>query len=332
MSLPKQVQKQVAEIDELEKQLYAVEPSTKSEDEVAEPLTPEAEQTEESVEAKAEAPVKEDKADKEPESDDPKWKQKYKTLQGMYDAEVPRLHQQVKDLNTQLEELKKTVESANDKAAEAKQEAEYERLKNLVTDEERQEFGDDLIEVQRKVAREETAELVKQLEAIKSENAKLHELLQQTDSQVSHTSFQHRLTQLVPDFEQVNSDPAWIAWLDENDPLLRAPRRVVAERAYAEGDAESVAHFVNLFRESSGQSTTDTKKKVVKQELEAQIQPSKSASSNTPVAPAGKTYTNDQVRNMFLRVTQLNKTGKLDEARKLEAEIDAAYMQGRVSG
>lgn len=331
MPLPKQVQKQVSELDELEKQLYGETEAVPAEDAAnAEEPSPEAEQAIEAAEPeKAEEPVKEEKVDEQPD-DDPKWKQKYKTLQGMYDAEVPRLHQQVKDLNSELTKLKETVESANKQAEEAKKDAEHERLRNLVTDEDRKEFGDDLIEVQRKVAREETAELLRQLEEIKSENANLHNLLQQTGSKVSETTFQQRLHHLVPDFEAVNTDPKWIQWLDESDPLLRAPRRVVAERAYSEGDAEAVAHFVNLFRES--QAPKQESKKAVDQELESQIQPSKSASAKTPTSSAGKIYTNDQVRSMFVKVTQMNKVGKFDEARKLEAEIDSAYMQGRVRG
>jgi hypothetical protein len=34
---------------------------------------------------------------------------------------------------------------------------------------------------------------------------------------------------------------------------------------------------------------------------------------------------------MFKKVTELGVAGRVDEARKLEAEIDAAYTQGRVA-
>jgi hypothetical protein len=34
---------------------------------------------------------------------------------------------------------------------------------------------------------------------------------------------------------------------------------------------------------------------------------------------------------MFQKAAKLGSSGKLDEAKKLEAEIDAAYMQGRVT-
>ena len=58
-----------------------------------------------------------------------------------------------------------------------------------MTDKDREEFGDDLIEVQRKVAREETAELYKQLEAVREENEQLRSSMEQTGQRVSQTSF-----------------------------------------------------------------------------------------------------------------------------------------------
>jgi DNA-binding FrmR family transcriptional regulator len=247
----------------------------------------------------------------------------------MYDAEVPRLHQQVKDLTSKLDDLVTQVKASDKAVEEAKEQAKHEQLQNLVTDEDRQEFGDDLIAISRKIAREESAELYKQLEAVQGENNQLREMLEQTGSKVTQTSFEQELHRLVPDFVQVNADPNWIQWLDEHDPLLRAPRRVVAEKSFSEGDADSVAHFVNLFKNS--QQEADPAQQVVNKEIESQIQPSKSTSSPSTPAPKGKTYTNDQIRAMFVKITHMQKAGKSDEARKLEAEIDAAYMEGRVA-
>lgn len=334
MAIPKQVQQLETEVGELEKQLYDVKAQPTDPDKpVAEVYTPEAEQRldEPAKTVEAAPQAKEEPVDTKGEKD-VDWRQKYKTLQGMYDAEVPRLHQQLRELTAELSKVKQTVEVASKEAEVAKEQAEYERLKNLVTDEDRKEFGEDLIEVQRKVAREETADLLRQFDELRSENAKLHELLNQTGSQVTQTTFQQRLYQLVPDFEQVNTDPNWIKWLDEQDPLLRAPRRVIAEKAYSEGDADAVAHFVNLFRGSATPSTTEAPSKSIDRELESQIQPSKNASPSATASPKGNIYSSEQIRQMFLKVTQLGKLGRIDEARKLEAEIDAAYMQGRVSG
>lgn len=326
MALPKQVQQQINEVSDLEQQLYGDDTAATPETTVSTVVEPEAEQE---VPAGESEVVDDSTAEVEPTKPDGEdlWKQKYKTLQGMYDAEVPRLHSQVKDLSGELEALKNQVLESQKAADAAEKQAAHEARVNLVTDDDRQEFGDELIEVQRKVAREETADLIARFEALEAENAQLKQQLDDTGARVVTASFEQRLTQLVPDFAEINVDPRWINWLNEEDPMLRGPRMTAAQAAYAEGDAEGVAHFVTLFKESL--QPVDTEDSGRTQELENQIQPSTSGASLPPQNQPG-TLTDADIRTMFTKVMSLNAAGRLDEARKLEAEIDAAYQEGRV--
>ena len=73
-----------------------------------------------------------------------------------------------------------------------------------------------------------------------------------------------------------------------------------------------------------------TQEKPATEELERQIQPVRTASNATPTSQKGKTYSNADIQKMFQKAAQLSSVGKLEQANKLEAEIDAAYMQGRV--
>jgi hypothetical protein len=103
----------------------------------------------------------------------------------------------------------------------------------------------------------------------------------------------------------------------------------VAQQAYNTGDAEAVAHYVSLFMASVAPAETPAPKDKRQQELELQVQPSKNNSqSNTQ--SAAKVYTNAQVEGMFKRVTELHSRGDSTAATKLEAEIDAAFREGRV--
>ncbi len=321
MALPKQVEQQLKEIEALEKQLTAApEEAPKAEEPppVAEPVKAEAEQQPEisdtAPEAKPSEPVPTEN------SDDKVWQQKYKTLQGMYDAEVPRLHAQVKELQAYVDKLRQQAEAPPATKTETKRE-------KLVTDAEVEAFGADLIEVQRKVAREVAMEFSAEIEELKARNADLLKQIQQTGTQIGELTFEQRLATLVPDFAQVNADPKWVAWLDEYDPLIRAPRRSVAQQAFNTGDADGVAHYVKLFRDTVSEPVVDTRQA----EVQRQVQPTRSATSQTPVSQKGKIYTTRDVEKMFQKITQLNLTQKHDEAKKLEAEIDAAYMEGRVT-
>lgn len=318
MALPRQVEAQLRELEALEKQLNdAQNPAP------ADPAPNPAEPPKDPQPAPAEPkPVEPTPTPTEPVVAEEKWEQKYKTLKGMYDAEVPRLHADLRDLKAQVDNLRKAsetkpVEQAKPAAAE-----------KLVTDADVEAFGSDLIEVQRKVAREVAAEFRGELDAMRAENDKLREQLTSTGTQVSEASFEQRLYRMVPDFEAVNADPKWIAWLNEVDPLLRAPRSSVAQQAFNRGDAEGVAHYVAMFKKSVAPVEPAADKTT---ELELQIQPNRGATSTPPTSQKGKVYTNADIEKMFRKATDLGVKGRTDEAKKLEAEIDAAYMEGRVT-
>ena len=319
MALPRQVEAQLKEIEAIEKQLAEgqnPQPADPAPAEPTEPVDPKPADPEPK-------PVEPKPAPAEPEVPEEKWQQKYKTLKGMYDAEVPRLHAELRDLKATVESLRKATET---KPAEPPKPAAPEKL---VTDEDVAAFGQDLIEVQRKVAREVAQEFRKDIDDLRAENATLREQLTKTGTQVSEATFEQRLHRLVPDFDAVNTDPKWIAWLNEFDPLIRGPRKLVAQEAFNRGDAEAVADYVKLFREVTAPVEPAPQ---VTEELERQIQPSRSASSTQTASPKGKTYSTADITKMFNKVAQLGNQGKVDEARKLEAEIDAAYMEGRVTG
>lgn len=318
MALPRQVEAQLRELEALEKQLAEGQNPAP-----AAPNQTPAEPPQDPQPAPAEPkPVEPTPTPTEPVVAEEKWEQKYKTLKGMYDAEVPRLHADMRDLKAQVDNLRKAAET---KPAEQAKPVVAEKL---VTDADVEAFGSDLIEVQRKVAREVAAEFRGELDAMRAENGKLREQLNSTDTQVSEAGFEQRLYRMVPDFAAVNTDPQWINWLNEIDPLLRAPRSSVAQQAFNRGDAEGVAHYVSLFRQSisSVEPTADKTN-----ELELQIQPNRSATSTPPNSQKGKTYTNADIEKMFRKATDLGIRGQTDAAKKLEAEIDAAFMEGRVT-
>jgi hypothetical protein len=320
MALPKQVEAQLRELEQIERQIAesqnpatANPESQSTEDPPADLSTPEPPAIEQKpVETKPE-PI-------EPAIADETWQSRYIALKGKYDAEVPRLHADVREFKAQLDSLRKAAET---KPVETKKPAVAEKL---VTDADIQAFGEDLIEVQRKVAREVAAEFRDELDAMRVENDKLREQLNTTGSQVSEASFEQRLYRMVPDFQDVNADPRWVNWLNEVDPLLRAPRKSVAQDAFNRADAEAVAHYVGMFKSSITPVEPVNDKA---SELEKQIQPKRSA-SNVPVSQQAKTYTDSQIQKMFQKSVELSSRGQREEAMKLEAEIDAAYRDGRV--
>lgn len=330
MALPKQVQAQLAEVEELEKTLTA-QPETKKkkakEPEISEEeLDTEAEVTDEAEEAPE--PEEAEPADTSPtDEEEETFKQKYNTLRGKYDAEVPRLHQQLRELTTRLDHLTREKE----KPAKPTQPTKAKEKVSYVTDADRAEFGEELIDVQRRVAKEVSQDYEDRFEQQEAIIRDLQERLQKTGNEVGEMNFATRLHRLVPDFPDVDADERWVAWLNEYDPMLRDQRRVLAQEAFNKGDAEAVAHYVKLFKQSIAEPEVEAPQRANRQqELEKQVTPNRSAASVKTQGTKAKLYTEREVQAGWDKIRQLTKRGDHAGAEKLEAELTAAYLEGRV--
>lgn len=312
MTLPKAVAAATEELAALEQQLQApVEPETPPDGQTETPPAPEP-----SPEPAPTTQVA--SSDVSSEVPEEKWEHKYRRLQGKYDAEVPRLHQQVKELQAALQQMQHQIQPAPPPPPPEKP-AEPERY---VSDEDVANYGEDFVDIQRRITLDATRELRKQVEELKTQ-------LAQQGSQVQSVSFEARLLKAVPDFEQINADPAWIEWLNEVDPLIRGPRRAIAQQAFVAGDVEAVKSYVDLWRKS--QAPAQPAPAVSRQqELQRQVQPSR-ATTSAPSSGAKKTYTLGEAEALFNRIQSLTAQGRIDEAKRLDAEISAAYAEGRIS-
>jgi len=322
MALPKQVQAQLVELEELEKTLEA-QKNPKADKSDGEPDT-EAEvpsDTEEVAE-----PVEVKSTDMSPtDVEEETFAKKYNTLQGKYDAEVPRLHQQIRDLNSKLTALEEAKVETPREPTKSKEKVSY------VTDEDRAEFGEELIEVQRRVAQDVSQGYEDRFEQQEAVIKELQDKLAQTGNKIGEVGFSQKLAQLVPDFADVDKDERWITWLNEHDPMSRGPRRDQAGVAFRNGDAEAVAHYVGLWRKTL--TTKDVAPRDQRQlELEKQVTPNRSA--NSPRAQTtGKDHKIFNARELqagWDKIRVLNTRGQIDEAAKLEAVLTAAYLEGRV--
>jgi len=330
MALPKQVQAQLAEVEELERSMSARkgQPEDDETSDAAEPEeTEETEsdlETEEAAKTEGAKPADESSTDV---ADD--FRQKYNTLKGKYDAEVPRLYEQVRGLTDQIAELRAQLaeKETADEPTKPEEKVSY------VTDADREEFGEELIDVQRRVAREVAQEYEQQLKAQSKVIDELRKQVNQTGNQVGEMSFTQRLHALVPDFTQIDHDERWVQWLDEHDPMLRGPRRIQAKAAYDNGDAEAVAHYVRLFKESLDAGAEKTAADAQRQaELEKQVTPGRSAASASRQSSdkAGKVYSQGELDRNWAKIRTLNSCGRYEDAAKLEAELTVAYLEGRV--
>ena len=165
-----------------------------------------------------------------------------------------------------------------------------------------------------------------ELQKLHAENDALKGTVAETGERVGQTAFDIRLRQLVPDFDAVDADPNWIAWLNEVDPLLQGPRRNLVADKYNRGDADAVAKYIQLWSDTQPQPRANKQA-----ELERQVAPSKATSNQTTsTQPRGRQYRESEIGQLFNKVRDLTIKGRADEAAQLESEITLAYAEGRV--
>ena len=321
MSLPKQVQALAEEAERLEQQYLGnveVAPTPEAEGE--------GEQTGEQPVAQPELPVQQEAQPQPAEPGEETWQARYKALQGKFDAEVPRLHSEVKQLKAQLNAAIANLESVTRQAKEAPTPQEP-----LVTDEDVEAFGSDLIDVIKRQATEVARqEMGSELAELKAENQKLLEQLGGvSERQVSNDrkAFFADLERLVPDYEAVNVEPGFLNWLAEVDPLSGMARQEYLNAAYGNFDVGRTATLFNTWK----QMTAPQQAKQPAKKLERQVAP-----GTSKVSTASTVSTSDQIVSMsdidafYRAVAKGEYRGKEAEQARIEAEIDLAVAEGRV--
>lgn len=313
MALPRAVQRQLDQAAELEKQLTG---AVDSEPAPAEPVV---QQTEpEPTPAPEPAPTPEEPKPEPTLATD--WEQRYKTIQGKFNAEVPRLTAQVNELSTSLQaalsEIEKMKHASPPPAAEP-----------LVTEKDKEEFGADLVALQERIARQVAAPLQATIDKLAEKLASYGEVVNTNAAQVASTAEERyfdKLAARVPEWEHINSDAKWLEWLEGRFPGVRQTRQQMLNAARAALDLEATVELFAAYKELTG-----TPKPSPSKELESQITPGKGRANNSaPVSQEKKMYTGAEYAAL-LDPRNLRKVG-VQEAERLMSELDTALLEGRV--
>ena len=256
---------------------------------------------------------------------DEKWAHKYHTLKGMYDAEVPRLHSQLREMQTQIQQI--IVEKTELEARKA----DVPKVESLITDEDKEAFGPDLIDLieratEAKVAtlKQSEAELKSQLKELKGQLGNVSERQVMSDKD----RFLVGLGQQVSDWESLNVNSGFLDWLQEVDPIYGIPRQAALTNAYDAGDIGRTASIFNAYKQTITPMSAPTAKSN-QAELQRQVAPTRTRSGTTPTDGVDqKIWTNADIEQFYTEWRR----GHYDdvEAASMEKQIHAAAAEGRI--
>jgi len=235
------------------------------------------------------------------------WEHRFKVLQGKYNAEVPRFAHENKDLKGRLQSLEDQLEEMkNAKPPEL-----------LVKPEEIEQYGEGLIDVARRVAREELASKDAMIAKLKSEI----DSVKSVQSHVVQDSFFRSLTEMVPDWEALNADTNFLNWLDGVDDLTGETRQALLGKAEQQRDPVRAAKFFNTFKKTSQSWAAQSAAS-----MEQQIVPPTNQAPSTPQSK--KIWTRAEITIFYDRVRR----GSISDADAvaIEADIASASVEGRI--
>jgi len=339
-ALPKAVQEQVDRANKLAQQVYDENGKLKAE--LLEPAIEPDTKPEETPNVKAEEPAEEPA--KEPAKVDD-WEHKFKVLQGKYNAEVPRLQKQLNESNGESRELRQRMLNLEGMLAslQAVKEAPKEKkpAQPIISDEEREQFGDDLIDLIKRVSLNATLpEIESHLKPLEGRVKQVDEKVATSQKSMAESKRQQvfdRLAAVVPNWEQQNEDENFLNWLDEDEGLTGRPRAYFLTEAMKNNDAEKVIAYFTSFQSENAAATpaepapAKSEPQVRLDELTAPGTP-QTGTASAPNESGKRVWTRADITRFYEDRNEFIKRGKPipKEMQKLERDIFAAQSEGRV--
>lgn len=262
--------------------------------------------------------------------------QKWRSLQGMYNAEVPRLHRQNRELTQRLQQMEQLMATLS--AQQGSTPAPSGQAEKFVSDEDVAEYGES-IDVMRRVSREEAAALSNRIVQLEGTLRQMQTSVVPQVQAVAHRQavsadqqFWVDLTQRVPNWRKINDDQKFQDWLLSPDPLTGITRQAYLEDAQAQLDVGRVSNFFAQWSEITGQASNarPSGRSSASSELEKQVTPGRSRGTGAPADNQGKTYTRADISKFFDDVKQGRYKGREAERDRIERDIFAAQRENRI--
>lgn len=255
------------------------------------------------------------------------WEQKYKTLQGLFNKEVPALQQQVRELAQTGQQTAQQLE-----ALRLAQQTPPEPKQHEVDHRDVESFGSDLVDMVQRVTQKTLGDVAQKLDAVVATiDRRLTQIerdVQGTTQSVAVTaeqSFFDRLTKQVPNWEAINASEAFLAWLGVEDPVYGAPRQTGLDAAQRSLNADRAAAVFRAFEAT--QSTAPAPKPNA---LDKQVSPRAVATPEPTPQADTPMLTQKQITDFYGDVSRGKYRGRDVEAQRIEQVINQAIAEGRV--
>jgi hypothetical protein len=244
----------------------------------------------------------------------------------MFSRETQQLREALRQSNERIDALQQVQKQPPATPPEPKA--------KLVTEKDSEAFGADLIDMARRVAREEFGEreagYIQRIDTLTTQLTKQVGEVRETQYATSRDQFFGTLAAAFPNWEAVQASEACQKWLGSkvpganflwNDMLVDAAEKLDSARAIEvfQAFAQTQPRAPQPAPAPSGR----------KSELSRQVTPAKSGGAAS-VPSEKRTYTAKEYEAESMQIVRLTKAGRHDEAMVIENELNAALLEGRL--
>jgi hypothetical protein len=268
------------------------------------------------------------------------WKHRYHAMKGRFDQSILTINQMQDQLRLMGDEMVRLQEFVKNNGSVAVT-PQGQTVPKLLTPEDRQTYGDELLDV---VQRAATEAVLPKITAVEQENRDLKQQVQrQRQSDMNRT-----LDLEVPQWRVINKHPRFKAWCSLTDLLAGSVRGQLLNNAVKAADAPRVVAFFKAFlADEAATGSTEFAPTVSPQPpapapaprtpavaLEALAAPgrAKPAAADTGKPADKPVFTRAQIARFYDDCRKQVFAGREQERAALEAAIFSAQNEGRVRG
>lgn len=275
------------------------------------------------------------------DENDQTWKHRFLSMQGRWQAQVRANASMEEQMRLLGEELVRTQNLIQTPVAPAAGQANSDtHHNNLITDEDRQNYGDELLDVVTRAAR---GAVSPELERLQRENASLTQRVQKTGKRELFTTLDAQL----PTWRAINQSPQFVNWLRLRNVYTGEVRQKMLDAAVAGADAPKAIQLFKDFLTEANATGQLAPAAQTEQQLQQQPAPREPALNLETLAAPGRARPasgDSQVPSEKPMYSRADIAKFYDDKRRglyagreaafaaTEADLTAAQREGRIRG
>jgi len=275
-----------------------------------------------------------------PQNQGEDWEQKFRSLQGRFDSQVPVLAERARAAETQAQIAQARVRDLEAQLAQARAAPPAPKPGAPASEDDIKTWGEDFIATARRQAR---AEMQGEIEALRAQLAEVGQSSKQAQAITQRERTNAQITRILGSDKWLvtNGDPAFVEWLQYPDNFSGVLKHKLLSDAYGRGDATTVANFFRAFDAEhtapvpTTQKPTHTPAGAGPVRLEDLAAPGTGGGSPPAAGGDGAELdegwvTQKEIAQHYQRVTQGYYRNNPSLQAKVSARIDRAVSAGRV--